>query len=127
MTAHPSHAGTIRDTIMKFDDVKFSVGVTNLATYKSTGKFTCEQEGLYIISASVMSYTNGAYYYISLNGNYISDTYISPQSISHSDIHTGAVTVTRKLNRNDQVWLYAPGSWYIYGSLHSKLTIIKIK
>ncbi|CAG2237429.1 unnamed protein product [Mytilus edulis] len=123
MTAHPSHAGTISNTIMKFDDVKFSVGVTNLATYKSTGKFTCEQEGLYIISASVMTKTSGAHYYIRLNGIYISDTYISGQSF----VHTGTATVTRKLKPNDQVWLYAYGSWYLYSGLYSKFTIIKIK
>ncbi|CAG2246176.1 unnamed protein product [Mytilus edulis] len=125
MTAHPSSSGTVSNTIMKFDDVKFSVGITNLATYKSTGKFTCEQEGLYMISASVMSYTSEAYYYISLNGNYISITYIGNHSGNND--YTGAVTIARKLNPNDKVWLYAPGSWYIYGSLYSKLTIIKIK
>ncbi|XP_063448250.1 uncharacterized protein LOC134727792 [Mytilus trossulus] len=109
MTAHPSHTATITNTIIKFDDVKFSVGITNLATYKSTGKFTCEQEGLYIISASVMSLTNNAEYFIYLNGNPISDTFIGQHS--NTNVHTGAVTVTRKLKLNDQVWLYAIGSW----------------
>ncbi|CAG2246178.1 unnamed protein product [Mytilus edulis] len=113
MTAHPSHAGTISNNIMKFNDVKFSVGVTNLATYKSTGKFTCEQEGLYILSASVMSHTSNAYYHISLNGNYISETYIGQHSSSYAQ--TGAVTVIHNLNQNDQVWLIPSGSWYLYG------------
>lgn len=53
MTAHPSSPGTISNNIMKFDDVKFIVGIKNLAAYKNTGKFTCEQEGLNIISVSV--------------------------------------------------------------------------
>lgn len=53
MTAHPSSGGTITDTIMKFDDVRFSEGIKNLGAYKNTGKFTCENEGLYLISASI--------------------------------------------------------------------------
>ncbi|VDH98354.1 Hypothetical predicted protein [Mytilus galloprovincialis] len=125
MTAHPSNSGTVAKTIMKFNDVKFSVGITNLVLYKTTGKFTCEHEGLYLISASVTSYTSNAYFFINLNGNHISYTYIGEHSSTYG--HTGAVTVTRKLNPNDQVWLYASGSWYLYSGLESKLTIIKIK
>ncbi|XP_063413334.1 uncharacterized protein LOC134695834 isoform X2 [Mytilus trossulus] len=125
MTAHPSSQGTIRNTIMKFDDVKYSIGITDLSTYKSTGKFTCEHEGLYLISASVTSYTSDANYYIRLNGNDISLTYIGVHSGSKT--FTGAVTVTRKLNPNDQVWVFAYGSWFLYGGMWSKLTIIKIK
>ncbi|VDI69475.1 Hypothetical predicted protein [Mytilus galloprovincialis] len=124
MTAHPSTQGTISNTIMKFDDVKYSVGITNLSSFKTTGKFTCEHEGLYLISASVTSYTSGAQYYIRLNGNDISYTYIGQHSGGYA--FTGAVTVTRKLNPNDQVWLYAAGSWYLYSGIPSKLTIIKI-
>ncbi|XP_076071312.1 uncharacterized protein LOC143042745 isoform X8 [Mytilus galloprovincialis] len=124
MTAHPSSGGTRSNTILKFDDVRYSEGITNLSSYKTTGKFTCEREGLYLISASVMSYTSGANYYIKLNGNDISLTYIGSNG---GQEFTGAVSVTRKLNKNDQVWLYASGSWYLYRGVYSKLTIIKIK
>lgn len=126
MTAHPSrNIETSSGAIMKFDDVKYSIGITNVSAYKNTGKFVCELEGIYIISASVMSYTNGAEYYIYLNGNTISDTYIGNHSGKFD--HTGAVTFVRKLNPNDKVWLVASGSWHFYGGWYSKFTIIKIK
>ncbi|CAC5421365.1 unnamed protein product [Mytilus coruscus] len=125
MTAHPSSNAPVTNTIMKFDDVKYSVGITNLSTYRSTGKFTCEHEGLYLISASVMSPNNNARYDIVLNGDRISQTYIGQHTGSNA--FTGAVTVTRKLNPNDQVWLYTEGSWLLYDNLYSKFTIIKIK
>ncbi|XP_063448446.1 uncharacterized protein LOC134727979 [Mytilus trossulus] len=125
MTAYLSSTGTITSTVMKFDNVMFSVGITNLSSYKNTGKFTCEREGLYLISASVMSYTSGAQYYISLNGNIISYTRIGDHI--GNNYFTGAVTITRELNPNDQVWLYASGTIYLVGDLYSKLTIIKIK
>lgn len=125
MTAMSSTSGIITNTIMKFDDVRYSVGITNLSSYKTTGKFTCGHEGLYLISASVMSHTSNAHFYIYLNGHFISDTYIGQHNGSH--IHTGAVTITRELNQNDQVWLYAAETWVFYGGFSSKLTIIKIK
>lgn len=126
MTAHPSRSRDISaGAIMKFDDVQYSVGVANVSAYENTGKFTCELEGLYIVSASVMSYTSGARYFIKLNGNVISETYIGDHS--GSNYFTGAVTVTRKLNPADQVWLEAYGSWNFYGGMYSKFTIIKIK
>ncbi|CAG2246175.1 unnamed protein product [Mytilus edulis] len=124
MTAHPS-SGTVSNNIIKFDYVTFSVGITNLATYKSTAKFSCDQEGLYMISASVTSQTSSAYYYIYLNGNDISCTYIGYHIGNYH--RTGAVTATRKLNPNDQVWLYAYGSCYLNGGVFSSLTIVKIK
>lgn len=125
MIAYPSTSGIVATTIMKFDNVKYSVGVTNLAAYKTTGKFLCEKEGLYIISASVMSYTDEATYYIYLNGNNISVTGIADHTGSY--FFTGAVTIIQKLRPSDQVWLYAHRSWYLYADLYSKVIIIKIK
>lgn len=125
MTSNPTTSRTISNTIIKFDEVKYSVGITNLASYKTTGKFTCQHEGLYLISASVMSHTKDAQYYILLNGKHLSYTYITQNN--NNEVHTAAVTVTRQLNLNDQVWLYAAGSWRIYGGVYSKFTIIKIK
>ncbi|CAC5389214.1 unnamed protein product [Mytilus coruscus] len=106
ITVYPSSGGKVSSTIMKFDDIQYSVDITNLSAYKTTGKFTCEHEGLYMISASVMSHTPGADYYISLNGNYISQTDIDHSS-NDGELkdRIGAVTLTRKLNLNDQVWL----------------------
>ncbi|XP_063397775.1 uncharacterized protein LOC134682123 [Mytilus trossulus] len=125
ISAHPLTSRTITNTIMRFNEVRYSVGITNLAAFKSTGKFVCEHVGLYLISASVMSYTSGARYRINLNGNDISETRVGQHSSNYD--HTGGVTVTRKLNPNDQVWLYAIGSLYLTGGIHSTFTIIKVK
>lgn len=129
MTAHPISPGMdsylVTNAILKFHDVKFSVCITNISDYKTTGKFTCEHEGLYLISASVKSISNGARYDITLNGTDISTTSIGQHDGYNS--FTGAVTITRMLNPNDQIWLYAHGSWLVSDGLYSKLTIIKIK
>lgn len=111
---------------MQFDSVMFSVGITNLTSYKNTGKFTCETEGLYLISASVMSSTSDASYYIVINGGFLSITTIGHHDKDHRAF-TGTVTITKELDLNDEVWLYTQGTWFMYGTSWSKLTIIKIK
>lgn len=125
MTARPSRSRDISSgAIMQFDYVRYSAGITNVSAFESTGKFTCELEGLYIIAASVMSNTRGATYDIRLNGIQISMTFIGDHSADY--YFTGAATVTRKLNPADQVWLQAVTSCHIYGNLYSKFSVIKV-
>ncbi|XP_071123138.1 uncharacterized protein [Mytilus edulis] len=130
ITAYPSSGVTLSEpnTILKFNDEHCSVGITNLTAYRTTGKFTCEHEGLYIISASLMSFTGGANYHISLNGKAISQTDIDHSGGGANEDRIGAVTLTWKLNLNDQVWLESGiNSWYLYGGQASTFTIVKIK
>ncbi|CAC5416510.1 unnamed protein product [Mytilus coruscus] len=121
LTAHPSSGGTLHG-ILKFDNVKFSVGINNLPTYRSTGKFVVEKEGLYLIAVSIFSDANNAYFYIYLNGNRISETRIgytsSPPSLMQ---HTGTVVVVRQLLLNDSLWVSFPGTYYIHGDVHCPL------
>lgn len=74
VTAHLTSTTTTTGSILKFDNVRFSVGINDLAAFKSTGKFVCERKGLYMISSSIRSDSNDAHYYIYLNGNAISYT-----------------------------------------------------
>lgn len=127
MTANPA-SPQFKAGIIKFDDVKFSVGINNLSTFKSTGKFTCETGGIYLISASIMSYTNNAFYYIYLNGYQISFTQIAYSSSPPSTMyHTGTVVLARQLRPNDVVWVQQNIDFYIYHALLSTLTIVKVK
>lgn len=61
--------------ILKFDDVRFSVGIRHLSAYTNTGKFICEKKGVYLFS-SILSTTNSAEYYIRMNGKVIYTTNI---------------------------------------------------
>ncbi|XP_076071317.1 uncharacterized protein LOC143042749 [Mytilus galloprovincialis] len=110
-------------SVLKFDNVIFSVGINNLSTFKSTGKFVCKHNGLYMISVSIMSNTNGARFYIYLNGNSISSTYIANQEKGWW--HTGTVVVSRQLKINDMLWVQTNGIFV--HSTYSQLTIMKVK
>lgn len=127
MTAQLKSSSPKTSGILKFDNVRFSIGISNLAAYKSTGKFVCERKGLYMISSSIMAKRNGASYYIYLNGQEMSETYISYATSNPSDIyHTGTVVFTLQLLPNDSVWIHNPG-YEMSGALHSTLTIVKVK
>ncbi|XP_063448277.1 uncharacterized protein LOC134727815 [Mytilus trossulus] len=127
MTAHISSASTLSG-IIKFDNVIFSVGINNLPSFKSTGKFVVEKEGLYTISVAIFSDTNGAQYKIYLNDNVISYTSIAYNSSPDTEmVHTGTVVVVRQLRPNDSLWVYFPGNYFVYGGFSSILTIVKIK
>lgn len=127
MTAHPSSSPT-KSGIIKFDNVAFSVGIANLSAFKSSGKFVCEKEGLYLFSVSVYSNTNDAFFNIYLNGKRISYTYIGYNSNNPSSMgNTGAAVHALQLRLNDSVWVTYPGAYYVGSSDGSTFTIAKIK
>lgn len=127
MTAHSSSSLT-KYGIIKFDNIAFSVGMYNQSTYKSTGKFVCESQGLYIFSVSIYSSTNGAYFSIYLNGNRISHTWIGYNSNNPSSMrYTGTAVHSLQLNLNDSVWVYYDGTYHVESGVWSTFTIAKIK
>ncbi|CAG2198137.1 unnamed protein product [Mytilus edulis] len=126
MTAHlPST--TSAAGILKFSDVKLSVGLNNLSAYKNTGKFVCETKGLYMISPSIMADQTGAQFYIYLNGKVISETYIVYNSNNPSTMrYTGTVVLVQQLLPNDSLWVYNPG-YHLNGGIYTTFTIVKVK
>lgn len=125
ITAHPS-SSTRLSGIIKFDDVTFSVGVNNLTTYKNTGKFVVEKDGLYLISLAISSNNNHAQYHINLNGNVISYARVTGSFLEqYSD--TVNVVVALQLRLNDILWVSYPHNFHIEGRLWSTFTIVKIK
>ncbi|VDI06924.1 Hypothetical predicted protein [Mytilus galloprovincialis] len=127
MTAHPS-SNYNKAGIIKFDNVAFSVGIKNLTAFKNSGKFVCEKEGLYILSVKIYSNTNGAHFYISLNGNTISYTKVSYNSNHPSAMeNTSTAVLTVQLRLNDSVWVFYPRAAHVAGIAWSTFTIVKIK
>ncbi|CAG2197571.1 unnamed protein product [Mytilus edulis] len=53
--------------IVKFNDLRTSVGVKNITQFRTIGKFTIEVEGLYLVSASIHTTTNYGQYNIYKN------------------------------------------------------------
>lgn len=101
LTSNPTLVG-----IMKFDNVILSVGYNNLPAYKSSGKFICERNGLYLISASIASGANNAQYYLYLNNDMIASTYISGSTNYPSTTwNTGTIVLALQLRHSDSVYV----------------------
>ncbi|CAG2240476.1 unnamed protein product [Mytilus edulis] len=114
--------------IIKFSDVKLSNGIGNANNFKSSGKFTCEKPGLYLIGAYIVSYTKGSEFHIMKNGIMVSRVYVRPPLNSSDDNHhTGTGIIAVQLDVNDTLSIKASTTMQVQGGGYSCLTIIKEK
>jgi hypothetical protein len=114
------------DSVVKFENDKTSVGFGRLSNFHSTGVFTTEKEGLYLVSSSIMSSTSNAHYYIMRNGAqlvyvYIGDSCSSIQPTSY----TGSMVAAVHLNIGDRIYVKTDISMKVHGPA-SCFTIVKI-
>ncbi|XP_052078284.1 uncharacterized protein LOC127716199 [Mytilus californianus] len=116
--------------IIKFSEVKLSNGIGNVDNFKSSGTFTCEKPGLYLVGVYIMSYSNYAQFQIRKNGRLLSYVHVNPVLQSTGDnnkYHTGTGIMAVQLNTNDKLNIKAGTSKMpVYGG-YSCLTIIKVK
>ncbi|XP_076071847.1 uncharacterized protein LOC143043420 [Mytilus galloprovincialis] len=115
--------------IIKFSDVKLSNGIGNIDKFRSSGTFTCEKQGLYLVGAYINSYSFGAQFKIVRNGNMISQVHFRPDSIptGTSSLHTGTGVIAVLLNVKDTLNVKAGyPNMYVNGG-YSCLTVIKVK
>lgn len=110
-------------TSIKFDDVRTSIGIKNLSTFKTTGKFSCEVEGLYHISVYIVSYTTSSMYSIYKNTNKLTTTY----SDTAGNIQTFAVAVVVEMNVGDTISVIPDTNMHVYARHWSCITIAMIK
>lgn len=112
-------------SVVKFTDVKFSEGILNLSTFKSTGKCVCEKSGLYIVSVSIEFSINDSEFYIYVNGKIFTKNYKHQQG---NWWHSSSSVIAIELNTNDNVWVQIGGvNANLRADLHSRFTVIKIK
>lgn len=110
-------------SVVKFSDVKFSEGMGDLSTFKSTGKFKCGKRGLYIVSVTIMFNNNGSEFHIYLNGKVFTKNY---KRQDNKWWHSSSAVIAIELNTNDTVWVQIGGvTTAVNGGLYSRFTIIK--
>lgn len=110
-------------SILKFHDVSTSYNIHNLQDFQNTGKFKCEEEGLYLVSAWIWAYP-ASYFAILKNDNVIGRAHSYDSTSHNSATFVGVVD----LNVNDSVWVQIDAATNIYHPTRTScLTIIKIK
>ncbi|XP_063416748.1 uncharacterized protein LOC134698991 [Mytilus trossulus] len=106
---------------IKFDQVRSHVGILDMAAIRTTGKFTCEKDGVYHISVVINTPTDHASFSIYMNGNSVSKLSIS----SDNHVDTGTSVVALELQIGDIVWVQADTDIHVY--FHwSCMTVVKL-
>lgn len=127
MTACVKSQGTIMwsgNKVVKFDTIQLHYGVNNLSRFKSEGKFIAEIEGLYTVSAWILSASSGAEFGIYHNDRLITRIYINEIS---NELQSASGMATIELQINDTVWIGTFQYMSIYSTYRSCFTIVKVK
>ncbi|XP_063406177.1 uncharacterized protein LOC134690134 [Mytilus trossulus] len=114
---------------IKFNEVKTSTGIRNLSAINSTGTFTAEVDGVYVIAVTVNSGTNDSGFEIHKNNITLSQVYI--QGSSGDNDQSGTSVVSTELRMGDLISVLASGGSRKPSIVHvdqgwSTLSIIKI-
>ncbi|XP_063436256.1 uncharacterized protein LOC134717690 [Mytilus trossulus] len=109
-------------SIIKFPDVLSKIGISNISTFKSSGKFTCKAEGLYQISVTILSHTGDKRFGIYMNKHLVSKAYIS----SSSNYESGTAVAVAVLKRNDELSVKPVEGSIFVNDYASCITIVKL-
>lgn len=129
MTACLSDSGAKpRGFVLKFDDISTQTGINNLSSFRNTGKFTCESEGLYLISSWVESNTDYARFGVYRNNFLLANAYITYTDSGSVVVGTGTAVIAVELQVGDLVYVKTEYNMLPYiNSKDSCLTIAKLK
>ncbi|XP_071178121.1 uncharacterized protein [Mytilus edulis] len=109
--------------VIQFNNVQLSVGIKNTSAFKSTGKFVCEKEGLYLVAASVASSEYSHFCINRGNTHVVSCTEIGQHS--GSAWHSGTSVTILHLHVNDNISIATSNT--IEAGYWTQFTLIKIK
>ncbi|XP_063418294.1 uncharacterized protein LOC134701082 [Mytilus trossulus] len=122
-TAWNEGGNVTSDKVIKFNKIKTSIGVSNLPAIHSTGTFTVEIDGVYIIAVTVNSDTNDSAFEIYKNNTPLSRVYIQGK-VGHND-QSGTSVVSIDLQNGDTVSVGSRETLHVEMGW-STLSIIKI-
>ncbi|CAG2201524.1 unnamed protein product [Mytilus edulis] len=121
-----SNGGTFPDTIVKFPNILTKTGISDIVSFKSSGKFVCEFPGLYFISSNIRSTSNLVKYYLKKNESIISYSAITDWS-SSVGITTTGISAAVYCQKNDELYLYLGSFRNNIDGTGSCFTVMKIK
>lgn len=94
------NSGGVYYGAVKFSTVYTQVGINNIASFKTNGKFVCMIPGLYYISAHIRTTTQNSAFYVYKNNKPISRS--ASGSGTYTDVPISAVV---DLHTNDKLFV----------------------
>lgn len=116
--------GDTSSNIVKFPNILTSTGISDITSFKSTGKFVCEFPGLYFISSYIRTNDVSRTYYLKKNGDTISYSATTAWPSSTGSTTTG-ISAAVDCQQNDELYLLFSSSITIQGTW-SCFTVLKI-
>lgn len=109
-----------------FTGIRTSNGLnsTRLADIGNKGYFTCDKDGLYMISVSIITHTTSGRVYMYKNGSVLNRIYL--HNAHDSDVKTTTFNSLERLSKGDTIILKASTTLYVYGSSYSVLSVLQI-
>ncbi|VDI15093.1 Hypothetical predicted protein [Mytilus galloprovincialis] len=121
VTACVTSTQRFSDYIVRFSSINFQVGIDNLDTLKSSGKFVCEIPGLYYISAHIVTSNQNNGFYVKQNYKTIAKC----RSDAGDTPSANPISAVVELQLKDTLYVYASHTDIIRSS--SCLSIVKVK
>ncbi|CAC5404105.1 unnamed protein product [Mytilus coruscus] len=118
------HATKDSSGLIRFTTIKESKGISNTANFISSGKFTCESAGLYILMVIIFSSYEGADVYIYKNSHMIQNLELHTPS-NHLTFESIPGSLALLLNVGDTIYVKSPNTIIGVGT-YTCLSIMKI-
>ena len=109
-------------SLIPFQDVKTAMGITHIDAFKTSGKFTCERSGVYLIAAFVQSNTHENGFTIAKNNQGIADAFDSLTG----EYETATAIVIESVTVNDTISIHSRRAMKIFNSYESCLSILQV-
>lgn len=111
--------------LIRFSTIKESYGIINTSDFTSSGKFTCEDSGVYILMLIIFSNNVGDDVFIYKNGIIIQNLELRlPNNNNYYHTITGSLALS--LNIGDTINVKAP-SIQLVRSSYTCISIIKVQ
>lgn len=107
-TARKDYGSKSSGYVVKFADVSTSSNINNLSTFRNSGKFEVEVEGMYLISAWIFTSVT-SHFSIRKNREMIATGYMSASAGSNA---AATAVVAIDLKRNDEIWVQTEKSFF---------------
>lgn len=119
-----THSGGSK-ILFPYVQTRFGVSNSALSVFGSSGKFTCEEAGLYLISSFLMTDTKGyVYIYFYKNVNIVGRVFFSVTS-GHS-YQTSTIATVQYFNKHDTFHVQPQTTIHIYGNTYSCISFLQL-
>lgn len=127
MTACINSSPTLSSgSVVRFNNIRKNIGISSISSFQNSGKFTCEYEGLYLVSSWILSNTDESQFAIYYNGQSLASAYVMYDAAPEINVGTATAIVSVELKVGDTVWVQTKNRMFV-GYQGSCFTIAKLK